>query len=483
MKFFWKCFFTIIFICISCCSIGSYFLITTSFASSLNQEILIAYDSVDIVYYSIRNELQEISDMKDHSFFSNVEDLASVQNVWVTKTAEGLTLKNVVGDMPFRISDKNKEIVFSSDFNKSNNHIINYISKGTRGYEIVKDNDEYFIHAVRPSTLLNEQYYIDIFRDVTPIFESRVSQYETFLKIIGVILLLGSVFTFVICKWLMKPIHKLSRAAKEIAGGHFEQRVIVKNNDEIGDLANDFNLMAANLEDKITELKEEASKQETFVACFSHELKTPLTSIIGYADMVRSKKMDREQIILSANYIFEEGKRLESISMKLLEIVVLKNRKIKLKEISAIDFFESVRAVMMPIFQKQDIHFSIKADEAYLRIEPELMKTVCINLLDNARKAVEGNGQVFLCGRLEEDNYIIDIRDNGKGIDQNELNKITQAFYMVDKSRARIQGGSGLGLTICDEIIKLHDGKLQFESTKGKGTCVSIRLKGADAIE
>ncbi|WP_281815245.1 sensor histidine kinase [Vallitalea longa] len=458
-------------------------MITTSFASSLDQEILIAYDSVDIVYYSIRNELQEISDMQDHSIFSDIEDLSSVQNEWVTKTAEGLTLRNVVGDMSFRISDKNKKIVFSSKFNKLDNDIITYISRESRGYEIVKNDQEYYIHSVRSSDLLNEQYYIEIFRDVTPIFESRVSQYETFLKIIGVMLLFGCVFTFVICKWLMKPIHKLSRVAREISGGHFEQRVIVKNNDEIGNLANNFNLMAANLEEKINELKEEASKQETFVACFSHELKTPLTSIIGYADMLRSKKMNREQMVLSANYIFEEGKRLESISMKLLEIVILKNSKIILKEISAIDFFESVKGIMIPIFQKQNIHFSINAEKANLMIEPELMKTVCINLLDNARKAVESNGQVSLCGRLEENNYIINICDNGKGIEQNELNKITQAFYMVDKSRARIQGGIGLGLTICDEIIKLHGGTLKFQSTPQKGTCVFISLKGADAIE
>lgn len=117
-----------------------------------------------------------------------------------------------------------------------------------------------------------------------------------------------------------------------------------------------------------------------------------------------------------------------------------------------------------------------------LQIEPDLMKTVCINLLDNAKKGVAyGSGSIDLCGESSGDEYVIKISDNGKGLESCELSRITEAFYVVDKSRARLQGGVGLDLAICAEIIKLHGASMEFESEVGRGTCVTVKLKGFDS--
>ena len=110
-------------------------------------------------------------------------------------------------------------------------------------------------------------------------------------------------------------------------------------------------------------------------------------------------------------------------------------------------------------------------------LEPDLMKTVLLNLLDNGRKAIEGEGTLYLLGRREEEGFAIYVRDTGKGIPKEELSRITEAFYMVDKSRARQQGGAGLGLSICQEIVKRHGGIMTFKSIQGKGTMVRIFLE------
>lgn len=226
------------------------------------------------------------------------------------------------------------------------------------------------------------------------------------------------------------------------------------------------------------ELKDASRRQEDFIGSFAHELKTPLTSMIGYADMLRSKKMDQEQIILSANYIFEEGKRLESLSMKMLEMIVLKKQDFDRKRVSARDYFGGISGLILAVLMDENVELITNFEEAILPIEPDLMKTVCMNLLDNARKSMDHGGKITFIGRWFEEEYQISVEDTGKGMEESELSKITEAFYMVDKSRARAQGGAGLGLAICSDIIRMHHAKMEFTSSPGNGTRVTIKLSG-----
>ena len=129
-----------------------------------------------------------------------------------------------------------------------------------------------------------------------------------------------------ISSWLTKPIRLLTRATKRMAAGDYGYRARQISDDELGQLTTDFNHMANVLEENINKLEEEIQAREDFVAAFAHELKTPLTAIIGYADMLRSRKLDEEKSFLSANYIYTEGKRLEAMSLRLLDIIVTKKR-------------------------------------------------------------------------------------------------------------------------------------------------------------
>ena len=225
-------------------------------------------------------------------------------------------------------------------------------------------------------------------------------------------------------------------------------------------------------------MKDAARRQEDFIGSFAHEIKTPLTSIIGYADLLRSRPATPEQVLDSAGYIFSEGRRLEALSLKLMDLIVLEKQSFPLHLVPMDAFLQRVGGALRPALETSGIRLTIRADAAKIPLEADLMETVCLNLLDNARKAIDGSGTMILEGVAEETGYCIRVTDSGKGIPAAELTRITEAFYMVDKSRARAQGGAGLGLTVCQRIIKLHGGTMEFRSIEGKGTQVCVHLKG-----
>ena len=239
-------------------------------------------------------------------------------------------------------------------------------------------------------------------------------------------------------------------------------------------MTQDFNRMAEALEQSFDKLEGEVQAREDFVGAFAHELKTPLTSIIGYADMLRSRKLDEEKSILSANYIYTEGKRLETMSLRLLDIIVTKREGAKLQTVPVDSLTEYLRSMFLP---NDSMELQFDYEQAYILADSGLIQTVLVNLLDNAFKASEPGSRIEVHGRSEEKGYRFTVRDYGIGIPAEELSKITQAFYMVDKSRSRSHNGAGLGLALCAQILALHDSRLEIGSAPGEGTSVSFLLR------
>ena len=110
-------------------------------------------------------------------------------------------------------------------------------------------------------------------------------------------------------------------------------------------------------------------------------------------------------------------------------------------------------------------------------MDKDLFKSLISNLCDNAVKAIDQKGVIYIGGKIIDGNYVVQIKDNGRGMSKEELEKITQAFYRVDKSRSRAQGGAGLGLAICKKIVEIHHAKMKYKSEPSKGTIVQIILK------
>jgi signal transduction histidine kinase len=257
--------------------------------------------------------------------------------------------------------------------------------------------------------------------------------------------------------------------------------VNISSGDEIETLAKDFNVMAEELESSISELTDSMHRQEEFMGSFAHELKTPMTSIIGYSDLLRSRELSDDERLEAANYIFSESKRLESLSLKLQDLLLLKHDSIEFSAVSPEAVITGVVKTMKPVLSKSGITIKSRCESGSCLMDADLVKSLLINLIDNARKAIDGEGTVFILSEMTETGCKIQIADTGRGMQEDELNRITEAFYRVDKSRSRAQGGAGLGLALCKQIVELHRGTMSFRSIPGKGTNITVELNGGAA--
>ena len=236
------------------------------------------------------------------------------------------------------------------------------------------------------------------------------------------------------------------------------------------------------LEKDLRLLQDTADRREEFIASFAHELKTPLTAIIGYADMLRSKDMAPKPRFTAAGYIFSEGKRLEALSLKLMDIIVAGKQTIEKRRYDAAYWLREIAAVTVPSVTDDGLKLEVYWENAEIELEPDLFKTLLINLVDNARKASSRGQTIELFGKNEEGGYAFYVRDRGRGMRREELERITEPFYMIDKSRSRAQNGAGLGLALCQKIAELHETKLEYQSAPGEGTTVRVFLKGGQPI-
>ena len=228
-----------------------------------------------------------------------------------------------------------------------------------------------------------------------------------------------------------------------------------------------------------SDLALEAKQKEDFTAAFAHELKTPLTSIMGYADMLNSMKLTEEECHEAYFYIFSQGKRLESLSHKLLDLVSMDKNPIVFKPISTKSLEENIRVTMRPIWKQKGLRGKVDLEKHTIYGDSELLLSLFYNLLDNAVKAMDKGegGFILMKGSVRPEGYEIKVVDNGRGIPGEEISRITEAFYMVDKSRSRKEGGAGIGMALCQKIIQLHEGTLQIDSRLGEGTVMKVFLR------
>ena len=331
------------------------------------------------------------------------------------------------------------------------------------------------------STISEEVQYLGICRDLTEIYENRASLQNQYYLALTALLILGGLCVYVMAKVFSRPMQGLSRVAQRISNGNFEMRSDYTASDEIGVLAQNFNHMADRLVEQMQEKELEAKRQEDFTAAFAHELKTPLTSIIGYADMLNTIELTEAERREAYYYIYSQGKRLESLSHKLLELVSLNRNEWKKSPIPTRNLEEDIRATMRPVFQQKKVKGRVDLEKATLYGDSELLLSLFYNLLDNASKAVEEGGFVLMKGRKTGNAYEIKVVDNGRGIPKQEIDRITEAFYMVDKSRSRKEGGAGIGLSLCKQIITLHDGIMEIVSNPGEGTVIRLILPLMDS--
>ena len=318
----------------------------------------------------------------------------------------------------------------------------------------------------------NEPYAVYVVEDITGVYESITRMVWRFALIGGVGILLGFVLIGLLVRRSMQPLAVLKTAAGRIAAGGYGERATVLSKDEVGALANDFNRMAEAVENHIGDLTETAERQRLFIGGVTHEFKTPLTTVILNADTLQNACMDEEERQTALSYIERQCKWLERITQKLLKLITLK-QDIELKPSSVPQLFERVEESMAETLRQRDTRLISECKLNTLSMDADLMQSVLINLVDNASKA-SAPGQAVTMRAYDD---VIEVFDNGIGIPESELARITEPFYVVDKSRSKKLGGSGLGLALVKEIISAHGAELMIESSVGIGTTIRVQFK------
>lgn len=327
--------------------------------------------------------------------------------------------------------------------------------------------------------------YLTTSRCISELYTARDTQLSTYFRVFLAMCLLCGVLSYTISRVLTAPLKDLSLASQKIASGNYDGHVRVRSQDEIGALSKDFNTMAEQLksdaeqrEHYIEQLRQSVKRQERFVGSFAHEMKTPMTSLIGYADLIRGGTLTQEEQAEAAGYLYSEGKRLERLSRKLLELLVVRQQGLSLIPVSPGTLVEQLVCQLEPIYREKGICLSCCCEEGICLIEPDLVWSLLLNLADNAQKSMEGGGELRFQQEMTKDGCLIRVLDSGRGIPPQALEHLAEAFYRVDKARSRKQGGFGLGLALCQEIAALHNGSLQFANRPEGGACVTVELKG-----
>ncbi|MCI9565511.1 MAG: HAMP domain-containing protein [Eubacterium sp.] len=376
----------------------------------------------------------------------------------------------------------NKKVLYSKiqNINKS---FIKELSDSTQNYKYYQEEDRYYL-LIGSMIDQNHRFYFITKTDISGVLEQQKSLQKQFYKIYGIALGTGVILLFILSVIVTVPLKKITEAANRMAGGSYSERIHIRGNDEIGKLSRSFNVMANAVEDRMKELSEQSERKEEFVENFAHELKTPLTSVIGYADMIYQRDMSRKEIKEAAWFIWNEGMHLEALSHKLMDLTILNKQKFMLWDMGAEEVLGEILKSLQPVLKKNNVIIETKIENAYIKAEYDLLKMLLFNLIDNAIKA--DADFIKMSGTIKEERYEIAIEDNGAGLAEEELDKVTEPFYMVDKSRSRRKHGAGLGLALAAKIVEIHGNRLYFESEQGKGCRVSFFImcqKGGEKDE
>ncbi|MBQ9743809.1 MAG: HAMP domain-containing histidine kinase [Clostridia bacterium] len=342
--------------------------------------------------------------------------------------------------------------------------------------ESFEADDTYYTVITRVTK--DGRYTVTYAKDISYLYSEFKGMAITFIGLSVLASLSLAVLLYFILLKLYSPLSKLRVVAGNIADGDFSTRADESGVDELSALAKDFNRMADKVNMQMNELKTVAAQRQRMLDDLAHEMRTPLTVIHGYAEYIAGANISREEQIDASGSIMQEAMRLKSISEILLDNAFIREGKISYERIDTKELLKDVakRYTVQLKDKNIEIYVSPNAD-GVVSGDKILLELLLSNLTDNAIKACKNGGTVELGAICDDGESIIYVRDNGVGMTEEELKHIKEPFYRADKSRSRRNGGTGLGLSLCETIAKAHGTELSFSSKKGEGTVAYLRLE------
>lgn len=442
--------------------LGGAVLISASFQSALEEDRTAAIHS----YETARNMLYLLNSLGGQTEYDKMPDtLAQMEQQNIARW-QAISLQSETG------------VIYHSGNQAMLSAELPLPAPGQYSYITFQDDYGHALLVFSTITAGDDQLRLMARFDLSSAYNARQIQLRLYTIIYSAVTLSGILIASALAFAMTRRLRQLTAAVREISGGNLTKRSDIRSHDEFGQLARDFNAMADKLQANFEKLESEVQRQEAFLGAVAHELKTPMTSIIGYADLLRQSELSEIDRVLAANYIFSEGQRLEKLSFKLLDLLLLEKDTPQMVPVNPAALLSDVDKALTPGLRKKGIQLLCRAEPGRVLLEPDLVKSLLYNLVDNASKAMDNGGSIAIKGTLIPGGVMFQVVDNGRGMEQAELTKITEPFYRVDKSRSRQQGGAGLGLALCSQIVQVHQGNIHFQSIPGKGTCVTVELYG-----
>lgn len=280
---------------------------------------------------------------------------------------------------------------------------------------------------------------------------------------------LGFIFLYIAAKFISDPLIHMSNGTKKIAKGNFDVIINHKSKDELGILAENFTLMAA-------ELKTMEYLRKDFMSNVSHEFKTPITAIQGFVEMLQDRSLPDEEFEQYTNIIIEETSRLNRLCSNMLRMSRLDNQVIYDKSVS-FSLDEQIRKAVLLLedqWSRKNLELDICLEPITYGGDPELLQQLWINLIENAIKFSDEYGCIHISAKGTAPEIVVQIADEGVGIAEEDISRIFEKFYQTDASHAQM--GNGLGLAIVKRIVELCGGTIRCESKLGDGTTFTVAL-------
>lgn len=470
MKLWFKIFISSLFLVIAAISATALIVLFNNQEMTIMRERSRAVSSHEFICASISNNIT-YERMKSDAFMLSKEDIYSViERIVSQQLEEGSVV--VVFDSQNNASyygEKKPNIETLSENISSESDIASMI--------VDCDNNSYM--CVGSITNLDgNDYKIFTANDITEVYAERDREL-VFVQIISVVLavVIAIILLFLI-KILFKPLGRINKSIKEIANGDYSRRIEIKGSEEFRNLAINVNSMASSVEENYNRIELIADDRKRFIDSLSHEMKTPLTSILGFADILRIKgNITPDEVKEYSSIIVEESKRLKALSGKLMELVSSGDAQLELKAVQTEEIINDLKIVFAPIMKAKSLILVCKSEPLVIKADADLFKSLIYNFLDNAVKASFEGGTIELVCKANGEFAEITVIDYGIGISAEDKKRVFEPFYMADKVRSRKMGGAGLGLALCAEIAKKHNATIKLVSEPGNGTAISICIK------
>lgn len=332
-------------------------------------------------------------------------------------------------------------------------------------------NSEYIV-SVHPYRIADWSGHVVMFQKTEPI-QRLVDRVNLHFGLAGgVSLIILFVIYLVLSKFLTRPLVHMKEATEKLREGDFRVSLPNAGKDELGELSMAIMKLATDLET----MKKDRNE---FLASISHELSTPLTYMIGYLKVAMRNELTDEERMVYLTIIAEESNRMKELVKDLMELAKMDELSFTVEKtyFSAKQFANELHRLVQASFDMRNINLSISCEKDFQLFADRLrLEQILLNLLDNALKYSEANTNVTMTLYEDGADVVLKVSDEGIGIPHDEIDRIFDKLYRVEKSRSRESGGSGLGLAIVKELVEAQDGVVYVESRVGVGSTFIVKL-------